>query len=263
MAELGRVLVADDEDTFLYSTADLLRQEGYQCDCAFDAAEAAEMMRTSDYDLLIADIKMPGNPKLELIRDMPSIAEGMPVILVTGYPSLNTAIQSIQLPVMAYMVKPIDFDELLEQVNGAIGSFRIYRAISNTRQHLEDWRRDLDGVELLMSKKASDTPFVPVDAFVTLTLNNVVAALSDIRNVTETLAKITSKQNVCQLLNCPRLDKLTSALLETIGVLEKTKSAFKSKDLGELRRKLEELVKSEEREEASEKAKASRPDVDK
>ena len=244
MAELGRVLIADDEETFLYSTADLLRQEGYQCDCALDAVKAAEMMHAREYELLIADIKMPGNPKLELIRDMPRNAEGMPVILVTGYPSLNTAVQSIQLPVVAYMIKPIDMDELLEEMNGAIGNFRIYRAICNTRQNLEDWRRDLDGVEQLMSKKASDTPFVPVDAFVTLTLNNVVAALSDIRNVTETLAKITSEQNVCQLLSCPRLDALTNALLETIDVLEKTKSSFKSKDLGELRRNLEELVKS-------------------
>lgn len=242
MAELGRVLIADDEETFLYSTADLLRQEGYQCDCALDAAEAAEMMRTSDYDLLIADIKMPGNPKLELIRDMSRIAEGMPVILVTGYPSLNTAIQSIQLPVMAYMVKPIDLDGLLEQMDRAIGSFRIYRAMCKAREHLENWLQRLYSIEQLMSKTPSDTPFVTVDAFVTLTLNNVVAALSDITNVTKALAKITTKQNVCQLLSCPRLDALTSALLETIGVLEKTKSSFKSKDLGELRSKLEKLV---------------------
>lgn len=242
MAELGRILIADDEETFLYSTADLLRREGYQCDCALDASEAAEMMHSGEYELLIADIKMPGNPKLELIRDMPHIAEGIPVILVTGYPSLNTTLQSIQLPVAAYMVKPIDIDELLAQMNGAIGNFRIYRAIRNTRQHLEHWRRGLDGIEQLMSRKPRDTSFVTIDTFIALTLNNVTATLSYLRTVTEALAKITTKQNVCQLLSCPRLDVLTSALLETIGVLEKTKSSFKSKDIGELRSKLEKLV---------------------
>ena len=90
-------------------TADLLRKEGYHCDCALDAATAAEMLRSDRYELLIADIKMPGNPQLELIKDLPNIAQDVPVILVTGYPSLNSAIQSVQMPVAAYLVKPVDF----------------------------------------------------------------------------------------------------------------------------------------------------------
>ena len=247
MADLGRILVADDEETFLRSTADLLRREGYQCACARDAATAAEMLRAADYELLIADIKMPGNSELEFIRDIPHIAEGMPVILVTGYPSVMSAVQSIQLPVMAYLVKPIDFEELLAQVKLAVERFRIYRAIRNTRKHLQDWRRDLDGIEQLMSKTPGDTSFVPVDAFVALTLTNITGSLADLKNVTEALAQLTSEQNTCQLLNCPRLSMLTDALVETVGVLEGTKSAFKSKDLGELRRKLEGLVKSREK----------------
>ena len=94
MSELGRILIADDEETFLMSTADLLRNEGFECDCAPDATSAAQMLRSGDHDLLIADIKMPGNFELEFIRDLPQIAEGLPVILVTGYPTLDTAIQS-------------------------------------------------------------------------------------------------------------------------------------------------------------------------
>jgi len=116
----GRILIADDEETFLHSTADLLRREGYECDCARDAATAADMLKQTKYDLLIADIKMPGNWELELIREIRSITKDMPVILVTGSPSLDTTKQAVQLRVVAYLVKPVDFDQMLALVKTSI-----------------------------------------------------------------------------------------------------------------------------------------------
>ena len=98
MPDLGRILVADDDETFLYSTADLLRREGYQCDCALDGATAAEILRSHTHDLFIADVKMPGNSDLELVKEARDVAKGIPVILVTGHPSLDTAVEAIELP---------------------------------------------------------------------------------------------------------------------------------------------------------------------
>lgn len=100
----GRILITDDEETFLHSTAALLQQEGYECTCAIDIKTALEHLNASHYDLFIADIKMPGNPDLEFIRTIPQVAEGLPVILVTGYPSLRSAIDSLELPVSAYLL---------------------------------------------------------------------------------------------------------------------------------------------------------------
>ena len=102
MSKLGRILIADDEETFRSSTADLLRRDGYECNCVPDAGEAVKELREGSYDLLIADIHMPGNPELELVREIPVIAEGMPVLLVTGYPSANSAIEAIKLNVTAF-----------------------------------------------------------------------------------------------------------------------------------------------------------------
>ena len=64
--------------------------------------------------------------------------------------------------------------------------------------------------------------------------------------MTEAVARLTGEQNVCRLVDCPRLDTLIAALRNTIGVLETTKDAFKSKELGELRRRLEGLVQTGE-----------------
>ena len=93
MAGPGSILIADDEETFLRSTARLLHREGYDCDCALDADRAVEMLRTGRYDLLIADIKMPGNPNLKLVRDVQQLAAGMPVILVTG---VSASVRSVR-----------------------------------------------------------------------------------------------------------------------------------------------------------------------
>ena len=134
MTNLGRILIADDEEIFLNSMADLLRQAGYQCDCAPDAIVAAELLRGAEYDLLIADIKMEGNFELEFIQDLPQIATGMPVILVTGYPSMKSAIQSVQLPVVAYLIKPFEFKELLEQVEKAIKNYLFFKPVHNIKK---------------------------------------------------------------------------------------------------------------------------------
>ena len=242
MSELGRILIADDDETFLRSTADLLRKEGYECDCAADAQAASEMLGASHYDLLIADIRMPGNGQLEFVRSLPHTARGLPVILVTGYPSLHTAIESIQLPVVAYMVKPPDFDELLERVRVGIQFSGTYGAVDTTRKRLQDWSQDLTSLEQLMRLSRSDAAPVTTSAFLNLTMSNMAGTLSDLKNLTELIALRQGEPAACHLLNCPRPAALIKGLKEAVSVLEKTKRAFKSKELGELRQSLQGLI---------------------
>jgi CheY-like chemotaxis protein len=242
MGILGRILIADDEEVFLDSTADLLREEGYHCDCVGDGPSAAETLAQGEYDLLIADIKMPGNPNLELVKQLEYLADGLPVILVTGYPSMESAIKSVTLPVSAYLVKPVDYEDLMSSVRKAVERARIYRAARDTEYHLKEWQEKLRGMKELLRSHPGNSDSVSVEDFVNITLHNIVISLGDLKNVTEAVASLTGEKDVCHLVNCPRLDTLLAALRDTIGVLERTKSAFKSKELGELRRQLESLV---------------------
>ncbi len=238
----GRILIADDEETFLRSMADLLCEEGYECTCASDGVEAEEMLRKEEHDLLIADIRMPGNLELELIKELPQIAEGVPVILVTAYPSLGSAIQSLQLPVVSYFVKPIEFDQLLEQVRTSVRKCRASRILRSMEQRFQDWRKCLaDTAEAAKLQRHRASP-VSVEAFLSVTLGNIASSLSDMKHLIETLVHPEAEQLPCNLMNCPRLSELEDALAETIDVLEKTRGAFKSKRLGRLRSKLEELA---------------------
>jgi CheY-like chemotaxis protein len=243
MSDLGRILIADDEETFLMSTAELLRKEGYGCDCASDAVSAAKMLRSGKYDLLIADIKMPGNFELELIRDIPQLAEGLPVILVTGYPTLDTAIKSIQLQVVGYLTKPIDFENLLVQVRNGIKSYQVYRLAHGIRDRITDWNQHIDAIEKTLGKPGQSSNVTSMDAFFELTFKNIVDIISDLKHLSKSFAAQNVPLEVCHLFQCPRLTAMAESVKEAINVLHKTKSSFKSKELAKLRLSLEQLIK--------------------
>ncbi|MCH6545058.1 MAG: response regulator transcription factor [Deltaproteobacteria bacterium] len=168
MVEPRRILIADDEESFLYSTADILRREGYDCSCASDARAATEMLRKDSYDLLIADIKMQGNSDLEFIKALPQIAEGMPVILVTGYPSLNSAIESVQLPVVAYLVKPFELNELLVRVKDVITGKGLFKT-RRLEKALQKMANDLEEVGALTGANTSTTRLYTLNGLHALT----------------------------------------------------------------------------------------------
>ena len=112
VSRLKRLLVVDDDNTFLSSTADLLRRDGYTCDTAPDGPTARDSLARVSYDLLVADIQMPGNERLELVHRVQEVSSDLPVIIVTAYPSIQSAVESVHLPVIAYLLKPFDFSDL-------------------------------------------------------------------------------------------------------------------------------------------------------
>ncbi len=242
MTDLGRILIADDEETFLISTADLLREQGYECVCVPGGQEALAKLTNEEFDLLIADIKMPGNEELELIHQVQRITESLPIILVTGYPSLESAIQSVQLPVVAYLRKPIEFEQLLTQVQMSINYCRVNHAVHALQNRLKDWQEGLANIEENLQNVPKFSSATAIGTFFDMTYQNMASALLDLNHLSKSLTIPQSGQDVCHLLNCPRLNTLTNALSDTIRVLKKTKVAFKSPELKELRERLEKLV---------------------
>jgi DNA-binding response OmpR family regulator len=244
MATLGNILIADDEETFLQSTADLLRSKGYYCACAFDAKSASNLIRQNRYDVLISDIRMPGNLELEFVKNIPEISYGLPTIIVTGYPSLKSAIMSVRLPVLGYLIKPIELDELLALVKIAVEQSMINQIALKTQERLKEWNIELRKVTNVLSENTNNLSPLPLDVYLGLSISNIALCLNDIKNVAESSARLNNVNEVCQLLSCPRSASLVSAIKETINTLEDTKRSFKSKELGELRRKLEAIIEN-------------------
>lgn len=239
MPESGRILIADDEENHREVIRDFLREEGYTCECVAHAEGTLAELRAHEYDLLVADIKMPGNEDLELVEAVNALAEGFPVILMTGYPALNTAIKSTRLSVTGYILKPVAMDELLKLVKQGILRYQTHRMFDKARKRLEETQREWGELQTAQTTTPAAHVLVDVDMFLNYTLKNMVASMIDLKELTQALAQNKPKQQACQLLNCPRHVELTQAIREAIMVLEKTKNSFKSKELAALRINLE------------------------
>jgi DNA-binding response OmpR family regulator len=238
----AHILIADDDPHCQTTTAAFLANKGYRCDCASSGEEAIALLKSNRYDLLLSDIQMPGNQDLQLIKSIPGMQAGLPVILMTGYPTIQTATRSVGLSVAAYLMKPVDPDALLVEVNRAIERSKAYRTISSARTRLVSLCDDLKKIETLSPVADENEKNAALMMFLDLTVHNIAGSLLDLRNLIESLVNAQGQNSDFGWLQSARPIMLVSAMRETISVLAKTKGSFKSKELADLRRKLEGLL---------------------
>jgi excisionase family DNA binding protein len=118
-----RVLVVDDEPSIRELLTRTLQQAEYDVETAADATAALDRMReNAQYDLMIADLKMPGMDGLSLIRQAKQLNSGMPVIIITGFSSESTAIDAVNLGVAGYLTKPFRVPQVLAAAAKALGA---------------------------------------------------------------------------------------------------------------------------------------------
>ena len=92
----GRVLVLDDEPGLLEVFADLLSEAGYEVATAHTPAAALSLLEGQPFDVVVSDITMPGMSCIELLKAVRRRDPDLPVLLATGNPSLETAIQAVE-----------------------------------------------------------------------------------------------------------------------------------------------------------------------
>ncbi len=120
--EHPRVLVVDDEASIRDLLAKTLALADYEVDTAPDASAALTCVRATEYDLLIADLRMPGMDGLTLIRQVKKIRADLPVIIITGFSSEASAIEAVNLGVAGYLRKPSRVPEVLAAAAKALGA---------------------------------------------------------------------------------------------------------------------------------------------
>jgi DNA-binding response OmpR family regulator len=238
------VLLADDEEVFRLSTVALLEREGFHCDSARDSAEASRLLSDS-HDILISDIRMPGNAHLEFLRDVHARMPLLQIIVVTGYPSVETAIDSLRLSFADYLLKPIDWHEFRQSISHALERRHAARLAQEglgevTSVSIEEGQLEHAGAE------GSGRPLDwTLKNYLAQNINRMNVLYSNFNQTLSRIAEgtVSTQTDVCEFMQCPRLGAYKEALLDTVEVLERTKHAFKSKELGELRRRLEGLLK--------------------
>ena len=116
-----RVLVVDDESSIRELLAKTLALAEYDVDTAPDGRAALERLRLGHYDLLIADLKMPGMDGLTLIREAKRLKADIPVIIITGFSTESSAIEAVNLGVAGYLTKPFRVPQVLAAAARALG----------------------------------------------------------------------------------------------------------------------------------------------
>ena len=120
-ADQPRVLVVDDEASIRELLSKTLALAEYDVDTAQDGRAAIERLRLGQYDLLIADLKMPGVDGLSVIREAKRLNGSLPVIIITGFSTESSAIEAVNLGVAGYLTKPFRVPQVLAAAARALG----------------------------------------------------------------------------------------------------------------------------------------------
>jgi len=118
--EKPRILVVDDDKKITESLSLVLESEGYRTDVAHTVKEAIEKSCETDYNLAILDIKLPDGEGTTILKLMNEISPKTKKIMLTGYPILENAVNSLNEGANVYMIKPVDFDFLLNAIKAKI-----------------------------------------------------------------------------------------------------------------------------------------------
>jgi len=114
------ILIMEDEEVVAKGLEMVLTEEGYDVDLAFSREEALETFAAEKYDLLVADLKLPDGDGMEVVKTVKDEKPETEVVIITGYASVNSAVDAMKIGVFDYLTKPFVEDEIKEAVEGAL-----------------------------------------------------------------------------------------------------------------------------------------------
>jgi EAL domain-containing protein (putative c-di-GMP-specific phosphodiesterase class I) len=116
----GRILVVDDEQSLVRVISRFLTTAGYEVSSAFDGASAVELLADASFDAIVSDIDMPRMNGIRLLQAVRQRDLDVPVVLMTGNPHLETAVQAVAHGALQYLIKPINMEELEKVITRAV-----------------------------------------------------------------------------------------------------------------------------------------------
>ncbi len=115
-----RALVIDDEQIVLDSVGKILKDENYEVDVSLNGREGLNEAIEQEYDIILTDIRMPDIGGMRVLRDVKRAKPSLPVVIITGYATVKSAVQAMKLGAADYIEKPFTPDQLLKAVDSAI-----------------------------------------------------------------------------------------------------------------------------------------------
>jgi DNA-binding NtrC family response regulator len=116
MGETARILIIDDDENIRKVLVTILEDEGYSVDSVDTARKAIEKTKRNFYNLALIDVRLPDMEGIELLTKMKDTTPKMRKIIITGYPTLQNAVEAVNKGADAYVMKPFDVEKVLRQI---------------------------------------------------------------------------------------------------------------------------------------------------
>jgi Nif-specific regulatory protein len=146
MQNTGSILVIDDEEIMREILDALLARDGYRVRLASNGEEGLELARATLFDAVVVDVMMPGMNGLAVLDELRKIDEDLPVIMVTAFASVETAISAMKAGAFDYITKPFKNDEVLVVVRNAVERRRLVAENAALRQNLQAQSKKFAGI---------------------------------------------------------------------------------------------------------------------
>ncbi|MDI6733396.1 MAG: sigma-54 dependent transcriptional regulator, partial [Planctomycetota bacterium] len=136
MLEKNRILVVDDEPGMRKSLSDWLTEDGYEVATVTDGPSALAQVKESAWDVLLVDLKMPGMDGLQVLQEVTRITKDIPVIIITAYATVDTAVSALKNGAYDYLVKPVDPEELSLVIRKVVEHQNLQREVRLLKKEL-------------------------------------------------------------------------------------------------------------------------------
>ena len=120
MCDKTNILIVDDEEVVRVALARVLASDHCNVDAAWNAAAALREMERRPFDVVLLDLRMPGKDGISLLKTIKDKWPETEVVVITGYPSLETAKEAIRYGAYDYVAKPVEPDRITEVTHGAV-----------------------------------------------------------------------------------------------------------------------------------------------
>lgn len=163
----GEIIIVDDKPYLLEGLFDILEQEGYQVTTCKTAQEARKISQKINFKLALVDIKMPHEDGLELTKELKDYIPNLAVLILTAYPSQETAIKALKIGVVDYLVKPLNINELNNAIKKALEQRKEKLDIETIKSKLYHTQQELAQMKeaLVRSGKFSSLGQVSMEVF--------------------------------------------------------------------------------------------------
>ncbi|RLC09195.1 MAG: sigma-54-dependent Fis family transcriptional regulator [Deltaproteobacteria bacterium] len=131
------ILIVDDEKNYPLILSAVLEEEGFETLTANSGDEALAIIKSSDVDLVLTDMKMPSMDGIELLEHVKAKDQELPVMMMTAYGTVEKAVEAMQKGAYSYILKPFDNESLIVYVNKAIETYRVVKENRQLRNAME------------------------------------------------------------------------------------------------------------------------------